>query len=90
MAYTDDFAIAGVSKFTVRTIISNLNITILSTHPDGDKDISDSDVPKLRTAIKIVQKDQTLLENVPKLRTAIKIVQKIKLFRKCSKTKNGY
>jgi hypothetical protein len=71
MAYADSLAIAGVSKLTVRRIISKLNITILTTYSDGDKDISDSDVPKLKIAIKIVEKDQTLLENVPKLKIAV-------------------
>jgi hypothetical protein len=66
----------GITNSKVQGIANKIGIIVIPYSGSGGNYISDSDAPKLKIAIKIVEKDQTLLENVPKLKITVQIVEK--------------
>jgi len=76
MAWTDEIAKKlSMEMYFVNNVAGKIGIRGRK-HSDGSYEIQDSNIKKLKTACKIVEKDNYFLETLDKLKLAIQIVEK--------------
>jgi hypothetical protein len=77
MAWTDEIAKKlGMQISFVNNVTDKIGVRG-QKHSDGSYEIQDSYVPKLKTACRIVQKDDYFFNTLDKLKLAIQILEKM-------------